>query len=114
MRWQLSHAESTGTTERPRLASPSARRGRASCPRFPPAVRTRTPGEIATHAIERDGLPPAAVRTVRDAFRAVEYGQRDPQEHVAAVEDAIRHIETAAGQQSSATDDTDDATEGRP
>ncbi len=75
---------------------------------------TRTPGEIATHAIERDGLPPAAVRTVRDAFRAVEYGQRDPQEHVAAVEDAIRHIETAAGQQSSATDDTDDATEGRP
>ncbi|MHC3379673.1 transglutaminase TgpA family protein [Haloarcula sp. H-GB5] len=75
---------------------------------------TRTPGEIATHAIERDGLPPAAVRTVRDAFRAVEYGQRDPQEHVAAVEDAIRTIETAAGQQSSATDDTDDATEGRP
>ncbi|GGK67328.1 transglutaminase TgpA family protein [Haloarcula sebkhae] len=75
---------------------------------------TRTPGEIATHAIERDGLPPAAVRTVRDAFRAVEYGQRDPQEHVAAVEDAIRTIETAAGQQSGATDDTDDAMEGRP
>ncbi|NLV07749.1 hypothetical protein GOC83_16560 [Haloarcula rubripromontorii] len=74
---------------------------------------TRTPGEIATHAIERDGLPPAAVRTVRDAFRAVEYGQRDPQEHVAAVEDAIRTIETAAGQQSTATDDTDDATEGQ-
>ncbi|NLV14256.1 transglutaminaseTgpA domain-containing protein [Haloarcula argentinensis] len=74
---------------------------------------TRTPGEIATHAIERDGLPPAAVRTVRDAFRAVEYGQRDPQEHVAAVEDAIRTIETAAGQQSGATDDTDDVTEGR-
>ncbi|RLM36475.1 transglutaminaseTgpA domain-containing protein [Haloarcula sp. Atlit-120R] len=74
---------------------------------------TRTPGEIATHAIERDGLPPAAVRTVRDAFRAVEYGQRDPQEHVAAVEDAIRTIETAAGQQSSTTDDADDATEGQ-
>ncbi|EMA00651.1 Transglutaminase-like enzyme, putative cysteine protease [Haloarcula vallismortis] len=74
---------------------------------------TRTPGEIATHAIDRDGLPPAAVRTVRDAFRAVEYGQRDPQEHVAAVEDAIRTIETAAGQQSTATDDTDDPTEER-
>ncbi|GCF13430.1 hypothetical protein Harman_13650 [Haloarcula mannanilytica] len=74
---------------------------------------TRTPGEIATHAIERDGLPPAAVRTVRDAFRAVEYGQRDPQEHVAAVEDAIRTIEAAARQQSGATDDTDDPTEGR-
>ncbi|MDT3436965.1 transglutaminaseTgpA domain-containing protein [Haloarcula sp. 1CSR25-25] len=70
--------------------------------------RTRTPGEIATHAIERDGLPPAAVRTVRDAFRAVEYGRRDPQEHVAAVEDAIRRIEAQA------TDDADDATEGRP
>jgi len=75
---------------------------------------TRTPGEIATHAIERDDLPPAAVRTVRDAFRAVEYGQRDPQEHVAAVEEAIRTIEAAAGQQSGGTDDTDDATEGRP
>lgn len=75
---------------------------------------TRTPGEIATHAIERDGLPPAAVRTVRDAFRAVEYGQRDAQEHVVAVEDAIRTIESAAGQQSSPIDDTDDATEGRP
>ncbi|KAA9399151.1 hypothetical protein Har1130_13175 [Haloarcula sp. CBA1130] len=69
---------------------------------------TRTPGEIATHAIERDDLPPAAVRTVRDAFRAVEYGQRDPQEHVAAVEDAIRTIEAQA------TDDTDNTTEERP
>ncbi|MDS0221741.1 DUF3488 and transglutaminase-like domain-containing protein [Haloarcula sp. S1AR25-5A] len=76
---------------------------------------TRTPGEIATHAIERDGLPPAAVRTVRDAFRAVEYGQRDPQEHVAPVEDAIRTIEAAAGsQQPDEAGDTDDATEGRP
>ncbi|WP_336337494.1 transglutaminase TgpA family protein [Haloarcula brevis] len=70
---------------------------------------TRTPGDIAAHAIERDGLPPAAVRTVRDAFRAVEYGQRDPQEHVAAVEDAIRAIESAAGTQ----DATDDDAEGR-
>jgi transglutaminase-like putative cysteine protease len=70
---------------------------------------TRTPGEIATHAIERDGLPPAAVRTVRDAFRAVEYGQRDPQEHVAAVEDAIRTIEAAAGSQQA----DDDTAEGR-
>jgi hypothetical protein len=77
---------------------------------------TRTPGEIATHAIERDGLPPAAVRTVRDALRAVEYGQRDPQDHVAAVEDAIRTIEATASQQSGATDDAsdaDDPTEGR-
>jgi hypothetical protein len=48
------------------------------------------------------------VRTVRDAFRAVEYGRRDPQEHVAAVEDAIRSIEAQA------TDDADDATEGGP
>ena len=78
---------------------------------------TRTPGEIAAHAIERDDLPPAAVRTVRDAFRAVEYGQRDPQEHVAAVEDAIRTIESAAGARPGPTDDVgdaDDVTEGRP
>jgi len=78
---------------------------------------TQTPGEIAAHAIERDGLPPGAVRTVRDAFRAVEYGQRDPQEHVAAVEDAVRTIESAAGSRPGTTDDAgdaEDATEGRP
>jgi hypothetical protein len=37
---------------------------------------TRTPGELAAHAIEQDGLPADAVQTLRDAFRAVEYGGR--------------------------------------
>ncbi|MFB6222283.1 MAG: transglutaminaseTgpA domain-containing protein [Haloarcula sp.] len=76
---------------------------------------TRTPGEIATHAIERDDLPPAAVRTLRDAFRAVEYGQRDAQEHVAAVEDAIRTIEAdARSAEAVAGDDASDTTEAQP
>jgi transglutaminase-like putative cysteine protease len=37
---------------------------------------THTPGELAAHAIEQDGLPAEPVRTLRDAFRAVEYGSR--------------------------------------
>ncbi|MBV0900242.1 transglutaminase TgpA family protein [Haloarcula salina] len=68
---------------------------------------TRTPGEIAAHAIERDGLPPAAVRTVRDAFRAVEYGQRDAESHVDGIEEAIRTIEAAASERESVDDATD-------
>ena len=55
--------------------------------------RNRTPGEIATHAVEEDGIPREAVATLRDAFRAVEYGQRDPEDRVAAVEQAIERIE---------------------
>lgn len=55
--------------------------------------RSRTPGEIAAHAVEEDGIPREAVTTLRDAFRAVEYGQRDPEDRVAAVEQAIERIE---------------------
>ena len=40
------------------------------------SATTRTPGELAAHAIEQDGLPADAVQTLRDAFRAVEYGGR--------------------------------------
>ncbi|MDS0259940.1 hypothetical protein NDI56_11095 [Haloarcula sp. S1CR25-12] len=68
-------------------------------------VRTATPGEIAAHAIEEDDIPPEAVGTLREAYRAVEYGQYDPQDHVSAVEGAIRTIERTAG-------DTDAADEG--
>ncbi|WP_424002322.1 transglutaminase TgpA family protein [Haloarcula salina] len=73
---------------------------------------TRTPGEIAAHAIERDRLPPAAVRTVRDAFRAVEYGQRDAESHVEGIEEAIQTIEAAARERE-AGDDATDGSEGR-
>ncbi|MEE6208883.1 transglutaminase domain-containing protein [Salarchaeum sp. III] len=54
-----------------------------------------TPGELAAHAVERDDLPADAVREVRDAFRSVEYGQRDPDDRLPAVEEAMREIEAA-------------------
>ena len=54
---------------------------------------TATPGEIAAHAVEADDLPAEAVGTLREAYRAVEYGQYDPGDHVSAVESAIETIE---------------------
>ena len=57
--------------------------------------RTSTPGEIAQWAARNDGLPADAVRTLRDAFRAVEYGDR-PQEGLAPkVETALEKIRTS-------------------
>jgi hypothetical protein len=57
------------------------------------SATTRTPGELAAHAIEQDGLPADAVRTLRDAFRAVEYGGRPAD--VDRVRAAVEAIETA-------------------
>ena len=56
---------------------------------------SRTPGELARHAVEADGLPPDAVRTLRDDYRAVEYGARDPDERLRRVEAALDHVEQA-------------------
>ena len=67
-----------------------------------PAV-TRTPGELAAHAIEQDGLPADAVRTLRDAFRAVEYGGRPAD--VERVQTAVEAIETAREKESRSTPD---------
>jgi hypothetical protein len=58
-------------------------------------ARTRTPGELARHAVERDGLPAGPVRELRDAFREVEYGERSPEDRVERVERAIAAIERA-------------------
>ena len=55
---------------------------------------TKTPGQLADHAVTADGLPPEAVATLRDEFRAVEYGPRSPDESVPAVEGAIERIES--------------------
>jgi hypothetical protein len=38
--------------------------------------RTSTPGEIARWAVDRDDLPESPVATLRDGFRAAEYGSR--------------------------------------
>ncbi|QPV62074.1 hypothetical protein I7X12_15165 [Halosimplex litoreum] len=73
---------------------------------------TKTPGQLADHAVTADGLPAEAVATLRDEFRAVEYGPRSPDESVSAVEGAIGRIESSLD----ATDATDvdggDATSG--
>lgn len=55
--------------------------------------QTKTPGEIARHAVRRDGLPPEAVGELRDAFREVEYGSRSADERVDRVERALSAIE---------------------
>jgi transglutaminase-like putative cysteine protease len=54
---------------------------------------THTPGELAAHAIEQDGLPAEPVRTLRDAFCAVEYGSRPAQPD--RVRAALEAIESA-------------------
>ena len=58
------------------------------------ATQTRTPEELAAHAIETDGLPAEPVRTLRDTFCAVEYGSRPPAERVERVRKALATIET--------------------
>ncbi|WP_436923604.1 DUF3488 and transglutaminase-like domain-containing protein [Halosimplex amylolyticum] len=85
---------------------------------------TKTPGQLADHAVSADGLPAEAVATLRDEFRAVEYGPRSPDDSVPAVEAAIERIErsiessdstgatarsddTGVSDDSDASDDTD-------
>jgi len=46
-----------------------------------------TPGELSREAVAA-GFPDSPVRTLTDAFRAVEYGRRDPHGHVEAAERA--------------------------
>jgi hypothetical protein len=55
---------------------------------------THTPGELAAHAIEHDDLPPEPVWTLRDAFRAVEYGSRPAEPD--RIRAALESIEAAA------------------
>ena len=56
---------------------------------------TSTPGELATHAIEHDGLPREPVVVLRDVFREVEYGSRSAADRLRRVEEAIEAIERA-------------------
>ena len=56
---------------------------------------TRTPEELAAHATERDGLPAEPVQTLRDAFRAVEYGPQSADDWAGRVDDAVEAIERA-------------------
>jgi hypothetical protein len=56
-------------------------------------TRTKTPGEIAQHAVNRDGLPDQPVQTLRDTYREVEYGSRSAKQRLERVEAAITDIE---------------------
>lgn len=79
-------------------ATPSARRAiRTAWRRFVGllsvrSVRTMTPGEIARWATDRDGLPAAPVRALRDGYRAVEYGDADAREYVDRVRSALAQL----------------------
>ena len=70
-----------------------------------------TPGEIASHAVEVDGLPREPVETLRDAYREVEYGGRDPDAEVERAAEALAAV-TAAVESRTATDGEDGPTEG--
>ena len=58
-------------------------------------VETRTPGELATYAVEEEGLPREPVVALRDTFREVEYGSRPPTDRLDRLQEAIDEIRRA-------------------
>lgn len=62
------------------------------------APETRTPGELATYAIENEGLPEEQVRTLRDTFREVEYGPGSETDRIEDLQVAIEEVERASMQ----------------
>jgi transglutaminase-like putative cysteine protease len=75
------------------------------------AAETKTPGELATEAIER-GLPREPVEELRDVFRAVEYGDRSGGERDDQVRSAIEAIEQAVGATELGATDASPGTDG--
>jgi hypothetical protein len=67
--------------------------GHTSLPAWRAAAAT--PGEIATHAIEVDGLPRDPVERLRDVYREVEYGGRDPDERLEGATEALAAVTEA-------------------
>ncbi|MEF8886349.1 MAG: transglutaminase domain-containing protein [Haloarculaceae archaeon] len=67
---------------------------------------TKTPGELAAHGVERDGLPADAVHTLRDTYREVEYGARAADDRLQRVQSALAAIERAGGPDADAAADT--------
>jgi transglutaminase-like putative cysteine protease len=67
---------------------------------------TKTPGELAAHAVERDGLPADPVRTLRDTFREVEYGSRSADDRLQRVQSALAAVERASGPDADAARDS--------
>jgi len=79
-----------------------------------PEPEKQTPGELATHGVEEAQLPPEPVKTLRDAFREVEYGDRSPADRNEQLLAAIERIESsaAAGNGADEAVDTDAAAAG--
>ncbi len=70
----------------------------------PPRVRTRTPGEIARHAVSA-GFPERPVRTVTDAFRDTAYGRVTPAEaRIARVKEALEQLRAQQEAETPATE----------
>jgi len=69
-----------------------------------PEPEKQTPGELAVHAVEVAQLPAEPVRTLRDAFREVEYGDRSPADRNEQLLTAIERIEAAAAASGRADD----------
>jgi hypothetical protein len=72
---------------------------------------TRTPGEIAQHAVDRDDLPGPPVRTLRDTYREVEYGARSAEDRLARVDEAVSAIEETVREREA--DEQGDDTDGQ-
>ncbi|WP_302083834.1 transglutaminaseTgpA domain-containing protein [Salinibaculum rarum] len=68
--------------------------------------RTMTPGEIAATATEK-GLPEGPVTTLTEAFREVEYGNRDPDSHLDRVTKAAQRITPGNNDSAETSSDTD-------
>jgi transglutaminase-like putative cysteine protease len=115
-------SDSTATMPEPGepiQAGPSAReRIRASWRDFRRRVPVsdyehRTPGELSRKGVEV-GHPEDSVRTLTDAFRAIEYGERDPHAFVDDAETASERIAFAAEQAGNYEDEPPTADEQDP
>lgn len=76
------------------------------------SYRTAAPGEVARDAAAA-GLPAEPVRTIADAFRDVEYGQRDPETRVDRAESARADL-TEALESGDEREEAGDAANGDP
>ncbi|WP_363464433.1 transglutaminase domain-containing protein [Halogeometricum borinquense] len=72
-----------------------------------PKQASRTPGELAAHAVEADGLPAEPVFVIRDGFRDVEYGGRSPTDRSEQMTRAMAEIRTAIDDTDAGGDETD-------
>jgi len=66
--------------------------------------RTAAPGEVTRDATAA-GLPDEPVRAIADAFRDVEYGQRNPEDRVEQAESAHADLTETLGEATAASDE---------